>query len=82
VQELLAHAIVARRSGTGVGVCVGAALEYCAGARKRAPGWMRRAGLEWLYRLGQAPGRLAGRYLLDDPPVFVALIAGALRKRV
>jgi exopolysaccharide biosynthesis WecB/TagA/CpsF family protein len=81
VQELLAYAIVARRSATGLGLCVGAALEYCAGTKPRAPAWMRSYGLEWLHRLCHAPAALAGRYLLDDPPVLFALVAGAWRQR-
>jgi len=33
--------------------CVGALFEYMAGITPRAPIWMRRLGLEWLFRLGQ-----------------------------
>src|SRR2546422_1060175 len=36
----------------------GAAIDFVAGDRRRAPGWMRRNGLEWLYRLGTEPRRL------------------------
>jgi N-acetylglucosaminyldiphosphoundecaprenol N-acetyl-beta-D-mannosaminyltransferase len=46
---------------------VGASLDFIAGTQKRAPRWMSSAGVEWLYRLGQEPRRLAGRYLLRDP---------------
>jgi N-acetylglucosaminyldiphosphoundecaprenol N-acetyl-beta-D-mannosaminyltransferase len=46
---------------------VGASLDFVAGVHKRAPRWMSSAGVEWLYRLGQEPRRLAGRYLLRDP---------------
>ncbi len=49
---------------------VGAALEYLAGDRARAPYWMRGCGLEWLHRLWQEPRRLWRRYLLGNP-VFV-----------
>lgn len=42
---------------------VGAAFDFLAGDKARAPGWMRRWGLEWLHRLCQEPNRLAGRYL-------------------
>jgi N-acetylglucosaminyldiphosphoundecaprenol N-acetyl-beta-D-mannosaminyltransferase len=42
---------------------VGAAFEFMAGNKKRAPLWMQQAGLEWLHRLGNEPGRLLGRYL-------------------
>jgi len=37
---------------------VGGAFDFLAGVRKRAPGWMRKCGLEWLYRLIQQPGRV------------------------
>jgi exopolysaccharide biosynthesis WecB/TagA/CpsF family protein len=47
--------------------CVGALLEYYAGTRRRAPVWMRRAGLEWLARLALEPRRLWRRYLLGNP---------------
>lgn len=46
---------------------VGASLDFVAGIQKRAPRWMSRVGVEWLYRLAQEPRRLAGRYLLRDP---------------
>ncbi|HLJ61976.1 MAG TPA: WecB/TagA/CpsF family glycosyltransferase [bacterium] len=47
-----------------VAVCCGAALDYAAGTRRRAPGWMRRAGLEWFWRLAGEPRRLWRRYLV------------------
>lgn len=47
---------------------IGATIDFQAGAVKRAPRWMVNAGLEWLYRLMQEPGRLAKRYLIDDLP--------------
>lgn len=37
---------------------VGGAFDFLAGERKRAPRWMQRLGLEWMYRLAQEPGRL------------------------
>jgi N-acetylglucosaminyldiphosphoundecaprenol N-acetyl-beta-D-mannosaminyltransferase len=42
----------------GVGVGVGGAFDYLSGRVARAPGWMRRAGLEWLYRLFRQPWRV------------------------
>ncbi len=42
---------------------VGAGFDYHAGKLKRAPKWMQRLCLEWLYRLLQEPCRLFGRYL-------------------
>jgi N-acetylglucosaminyldiphosphoundecaprenol N-acetyl-beta-D-mannosaminyltransferase len=47
----------------GVMIGVGAGFDYHAGTIKRAPAWMQRASLEWLYRLLQDPRRLFGRYL-------------------
>lgn len=47
-------------------LCVGAAIDFAAGARRRAPGWVQTAGLEWLYRLVQEPRRLWRRYLVQD----------------
>jgi exopolysaccharide biosynthesis WecB/TagA/CpsF family protein len=81
LQERLAYSIAQDPRAAGVGLCTGAALEFCAGIRPRAPGWMRRAGLEWLYRLAREPRRLAPRYLVRDPEIFVALLTSALRKR-
>ena len=42
---------------------VGAAFDYEAGNIRRAPKWMQRHNLEWLYRLIQDPKRLFKRYL-------------------
>jgi N-acetylglucosaminyldiphosphoundecaprenol N-acetyl-beta-D-mannosaminyltransferase len=41
-----------------VAIGVGGALDYVAGRVSRAPGWMRRAGLEWLFRLFRQPWRV------------------------
>jgi len=49
---------------------VGASLDFVAGTKHRAPVWLSRIGLEWVYRLAQEPRRLAGRYLLRDPQFF------------
>lgn len=48
--------------GVPVGVQIGASLDFVAGRVDRAPRWMQRTGLEWLYRLYREPGRLMGRY--------------------
>jgi N-acetylglucosaminyldiphosphoundecaprenol N-acetyl-beta-D-mannosaminyltransferase len=45
------------RLEAGVGIGVGGAFDYLSGAVPRAPAWMRRAGLEWLYRLARQPWR-------------------------
>ena len=49
-------------------VGVGAAFEFHAGVRDRAPSWMQRSGLEWAHRLMQEPRRLWRRYLFTNIP--------------
>lgn len=46
---------------------VGAAFDFSAGTVKRAPEWMRNAGLEWAYRTLQEPRRLFRRYARTVP---------------
>lgn len=50
---------------------VGAAFDFYSGTVKRAPEFVRNAGLEWLYRLLREPGRLWRRYLLNGPKFLV-----------
>jgi N-acetylglucosaminyldiphosphoundecaprenol N-acetyl-beta-D-mannosaminyltransferase len=49
---------------------VGGSFDVTAGVLRRAPGWMQRAGLEWLFRLAQEPRRLWRRYLNEDVAFF------------
>jgi len=51
-----------------VPVChgVGGSFDVMAGVTKRAPLWMQRCGLEWLYRVVQEPGRMWKRYLVTN----------------
>ncbi len=53
--------------GPAVSFGVGASLDFLVGKYRRAPAWMGRYGLEWLYRLGQEPRRLWRRYLVESP---------------
>lgn len=73
-QELLAAAIAATGAATGVGLCIGASLEFLAGVEQRAPAWMQQAGIEWAYRLSQNPKRMASRYFVRSPQVFGQLV--------
>jgi|HubBroStandDraft_1064217.scaffolds.fasta_scaffold32610_3 N-acetylglucosaminyldiphosphoundecaprenol N-acetyl-beta-D-mannosaminyltransferase len=73
-QERLAAALAATGQATGTGLCVGASLDFLAGAERRAPVWMRHAGLEWAFRLAIHPRRLARRYLVDSPRVVPLLL--------
>ena len=61
---------------------VGGALPVMIGAQSRAPKWMQKTGLEWLYRLLQEPRRLFTRYAITNS-LFLYLLAKAyVRKRV
>lgn len=62
------------RLETRVMIGVGAAFDFHTGRVQQAPIWMRRSGLEWLYRLTREPRRLWRRYVLGNPR-FVVLIA-------
>lgn len=56
---------------------VGAAFDIHAGVVRQAPLWMQRSGLEWLFRMGTEPRRLARRYLSNNP----RFVMGVLRSR-
>jgi N-acetylglucosaminyldiphosphoundecaprenol N-acetyl-beta-D-mannosaminyltransferase len=49
----------------GLALCVGATIDFIAGEVKRAPIWMRKYALEWLYRIYSDPRRLLRRYVYD-----------------
>jgi N-acetylglucosaminyldiphosphoundecaprenol N-acetyl-beta-D-mannosaminyltransferase len=55
-------------------VAVGAAFDFLAGRLPKAPVWMQRSGLEWLFRLVHEPRRLWRRYLILNP-VYLVLLA-------
>jgi N-acetylglucosaminyldiphosphoundecaprenol N-acetyl-beta-D-mannosaminyltransferase len=63
--------------GATVALPVGGGFEVIAGKRVRAPGWIRKLGLEWLFRLAQEPRRLFKRYLVTNTQ-FIALTLWAL----
>ena len=56
---------------------VGAAFDFHSGRVRQAPRWMQRSGLEWFYRLGCEPRRLARRYFRNNP-LFVLKFLGQL----
>ena len=61
----------------GLMIGVGAGFDYFAGNIKRAPGWMQKLNLEWLYRLLQDPGRLLKRYWHSNTKfIWEAMIKG------
>jgi N-acetylglucosaminyldiphosphoundecaprenol N-acetyl-beta-D-mannosaminyltransferase len=69
-QEILARHIANNPQARGVGLCIGASIDFLTGRQSRAPVLVQRAGLEWLHRLVSNPRRLASRYLLECPRIF------------
>lgn len=76
-QDIVAERL-AMLGAAPVVLCVGAAFDFVAGAKRRPPVWMRRAGLEWLGRLLSEPARLWRRYLIGN----VQFVGGVLSDRV
>ena len=68
--------------GVPVSIGVGGTFEMAAGLRRRAPPWVRRAGLEWLYRFAQEPRRLFHRYFVHDLPYLAGACTRALVRRL
>ncbi|MFN4156885.1 MAG: WecB/TagA/CpsF family glycosyltransferase [Gemmobacter sp.] len=78
-QERLAA--LGRREAPQAGFAsVGAGLDFLAGSQTRAPAWMRRLALEWLWRMMSSPIRLAPRYAACAA-ILPGEVAAALRLR-
>ena len=79
-QERLA--VRAARLVPGCGfVSVGAGLDFIAGTQVRAPRWVRRLAMEWLWRAASDPRRLAGRYAACIA-ILPSLVLDSLHRRV
>lgn len=79
-QELFAVRALARHPHLGF-ICIGAALDFLTGEQLRAPSAMRRAGLEWAWRLATSPRRLGVRYLRCAALLAEIAILEPLRRR-
>ena len=66
--------VMAPRAGVAM-AGVGGSFEFIAGTKPSAPDWMKRSGLEWLFRLGSEPRRLGRRFLMLNPLYLVLLAA-------
>lgn len=77
-QDLLVERL--RHDVDAVLVPIGAAFDFLAGTKPRAPRWMRRLGIEWVHRLVSEPRRLWKRYLVGNS-VFVLAAIRARRGR-
>jgi len=72
----------------GVALGVGGTFNFVAGEISRAPEWMQRAGLEWVFRFLEEPGRLWKRYAvglakfscITAPPLIAHLLFGAMAR--
>jgi N-acetylglucosaminyldiphosphoundecaprenol N-acetyl-beta-D-mannosaminyltransferase len=63
-------------TGIPVAVQIGGTFDFISGRTARAPKWMQKVGLEWLFRWIQEPGRLARRYLSNIFFVLKAIAKG------
>lgn len=65
-----------RRRLTSVGVIKtsGGLFDWLTGSKPRAPEWMQRLGLEWLWRVALEPRRLGWRYLKTNPYALYLLL--------
>jgi exopolysaccharide biosynthesis WecB/TagA/CpsF family protein len=69
-QEMVALAAKKIGGAIGIGLCVGASLDFLAGHARRAPLWMQKLRLEWMHRLLSEPKRMWKRYLVDGPRIL------------
>ncbi len=67
------------RLRTKMMIGVGAAFDIHTGRIKDAPSWVKKAGLQWLHRLGQERRRLARRYLIYNPLFILKILLQFLR---
>ena len=57
-------------------------FDYYSGNIPRAPLWMRRSGLEWLFRLLQEPRQLARRCLIGNWMFMIRVLGDRLRAKM
>lgn len=81
-QEILAQRLAERRDARGVGLCIGASIDFLTLKQRRAPLWVQHFGLEWLHRLASNPRRLAKRYLIECPRIFPLIVAHLMDPKV
>jgi len=62
-------------TGCRLGIAAGGLFDFMSGEARRAPSWVRKARLEWAYRLAREPRRLWRRYIIGNP-IFVLRIVG------
>ena len=68
--EIVCHRVLLAGGARGVALCIGASLEFVTGKKDRAPVFIQRISMEWLFRLLTEPRRLWRRYLIVAPRIF------------
>lgn len=68
-----------QRLGVRVAIGVGGSFDVLAGQRTRAPDWIQKNGMEWLFRLIQEPRRLFRRYLMTNSRFILIVLWGVLK---
>ena len=71
-----------RFSNLRIAIAGGAILDFLSGNVSRAPGWIRKAGMEWGYRLMLEPKRLWKRYLVGNVIFFYHIISFLVKKKI
>lgn len=66
-------------SGARVALAVGGLFDFFSGVMPRAPLWMRRLGIEWVFRLAMEPGRMWRRYIIGNFE-FLGRVIGRRRR--
>lgn len=61
---------------------VGAAFDFLTEKKRRAPLWMQKSGLEWLFRLSQEPGRLWKRYFVTNSLFILKLTLELMKEKI
>ncbi len=68
--------------GAKINIGVGATFDFYSGIKKRAPVFLQKIGLEWLWRLMSEPTRLFQRYLIDDLPFFLNKVRYIVKNKI
>jgi N-acetylglucosaminyldiphosphoundecaprenol N-acetyl-beta-D-mannosaminyltransferase len=74
-QQFCARNLAALR-GVAIVKTAGGLFDFLSLAKRRAPRWMQRLGLEWLFRVYQEPQRLFIRYLVTSPHALFLMLQG------
>ena len=73
-EQVFALRYRSRLGNVGLIKTSGGLLNFLSGTRSRAPEWMQRAALEWLWRIKEEPTRLFMRYAVTNPHALMLLL--------